>query len=359
MRTRAAAAILAAAALVALVLPGGAAATKAYKQPAAVATELDGRGTNGFQFFLFSGDTGFTVFSTSKDVGEGADTSVNYFEAARRKRADAADGSLDVKIGGLGHFRGHFVAISTKTEKPSKICKGEPTTTEKGYFVGSFKFHGERGYTTIDAHRLSGSVTHIGAQTCKLTEPEEHRSPRQEKAQEKREEGGFRLVAANSGAQTLFEASREEAPPELHVMPTNYGATVAGRKVGKFRVSYDASVFNFASDGAETFRVPNLAEPLSEAIIEPAAPFSGTATFHLETPKKASWTGDLAVELPGLGTVPLTGPKIAAGLCHGPDCTKTLPRLAQRALEARGGDLSTYVVGGAATAKAPERQSIR
>jgi hypothetical protein len=358
VRTRAAAAILAAAALVALVLPAGAAATKTYKQPAALATELDGHGTNGFQFFLFSGDTGFTVFSTSKDVGEGAETSVNYFEAARRKRADAADGSLDVKIGRLGHFRGHFVAISTKTEKPSKICEGKPTTTEKGHFVGSFKFHGERGYTTIDAHLLSGSVTHIGAQTCKLTEPEEHRSPRQEKAQEKREEGGFRLVAANSGARTLFEASREEAPPELHVMPTNYGATVAGGKVGKFRVSYDASVFNFGSDGAESFRVPNLAEPLSEAIIEPAAPFSGTATFHLETPKKASWTGDLAVELPGLGTVPLTGLKIAAGLCHGSDCTKTLPRLAQRALEARGGDLSTYFVGDD-TVAAPERQSIR
>ena len=137
-----------------------------------------------------------------------------------------------------------------------------------------------------------------------------------------------------------------------------YGASVAGGKVGKFHVSYDASVFNLGSDAAETFRVPNLAEPLSEAIIEPPAPFSGTATFHLETPKKANWTGDLAVELPGLGTVPLTGPKIAAGLCHGRDCTKTLPRLAQRALEARGGDLSTYFVGDD-TGKAPEKQSIR
>ena len=60
-------------------------------------------------------------------------------------------------------------------------------------------------------------------------------------------------------------------------------------------------VFEFGPGAASTFQVPNLAEPLTEATLEPPAPFSGSATFHLDTPKTASWTGDLAVELPGLG----------------------------------------------------------
>jgi hypothetical protein len=338
--------IAATVALIALVLPAGAAATKTYKQPASVTTELDGSGTNGFQFFLFLTDSGFVVFSTSKDVGEAADTSVNYFEASRHHRSVAADGRLDLKIGKLGHFRGHLVATSTKTQKPSRLCDGGPTTTEKGYFVGSFEFHGERGYTTIDAHRLSGSLTHIGAQTCKLPkEPEGRRSSRQEKVEEKREEGEFRLLASDSKAHTLFQASREEAPPEFSLMPTSYEVSVNGSKVGGLSVSYNASIFDFGPDAAETFRVPNLAEPLNEAIVEPQAPFSGAATFHLDTPKTASWTGDLAVELPGLGTVPLTGQAISAGLCHGrSDCTKTLPRLPQLLLEASG-DSSFYAIG--------------
>jgi hypothetical protein len=334
--------------MVVLVLAADAAAAKTYKQPASVTTELDGTGTHGFRFFLFSTDPGFVVFSTLKDVGEAAHTSVNYFEASPHHRSVAADGRLDVKIGKLGHFRGDFVTTSTKTQKPSKLCDGGPTTTEKGYFVGSFEFHGKRDYTTIDAHRLPGSLTHIGAQTCKLpAEPEGHRSSRQEKAEEKREEGEFRLLAADRKAHTLFQASREEAPPELHLMPTSYGMSVDGSKAGRFSVSYSASIFDFGPTAAETFQIPNLAEPLNEAILEPPAPFSGAATFHLDTPKTASWTGDLAVELPGLGTVFLTGQAISAGLCHGrSDCTKTLPEPMQQLLEAPMGTAIAILTSG-------------
>jgi hypothetical protein len=349
MRVKLTATVLAATvALIAFALPPGAAAAKTYKQRASVTAELDGTGTNGFRFFLYSADSGFVVFSTSKDVGEAADTSVNYFEASPNHRSDAADGRLKVKIGKLGHFRGHFVSSSTKTQKPSKFCDGEPTTTEEGHFVGSFEFHGERGYTTIDAHHLSGSLTHIGAQTCKFpAEPEGNWSSGQEKAEEKREAGEFRLLAADSKAHTVFQARREEAPPEFHLMPTSYEMSVEGSKAGRFSVSYSASIFDFGPNAAETFRVPNLAEPLNEAILEPPAPFTGAATFHLDTPKTASWTGDLAVELPGLGTVPLTGQAISAGLCHGrSDCTKTLPRIPQLLLEAgSGGGLIAIAVG--------------
>jgi hypothetical protein len=65
--------------------------------------------------------------------------------------------------------------------------------------------------------------------------------------------------------------------------------------------------------------------PPGEATLTGSSPFSGSSTFQLLSSKKASWTGDLAVELPGLGRVALSGPKFYAGLCEGIKCTKTLP----------------------------------
>ena len=62
----------------------------------------------------------------------------------------------------------------------------------------------------------------------------------------------------------------------------------------------------------------------TEATVKPPAPFSGTATFKLESPTTASWTGDLSVELPTLGTVDLAEPGFQAGACAA-QCTKTFP----------------------------------
>ncbi len=66
--------------------------------------------------------------------------------------------------------------------------------------------------------------------------------------------------------------------------------------------------------------------PLSAAKVSATAPFSGSAAFELTSPHHAEWTGDLAVELPGYGRVPLTGPKFRAGLCETKACTPTLPK---------------------------------
>jgi hypothetical protein len=55
------------------------------------------------------------------------------------------------------------------------------------------------------------------------------------------------------------------------------------------------------------------------------SPFSGSGLFKLGSPTKASWTGDLGVEIPTLGVVGLTGPKSSSALCIGTECTKASP----------------------------------
>jgi hypothetical protein len=118
--------------------------------------------------------------------------------------------------------------------------------------------------------------------------------------------------------------------------------TAEAPKVGAFDVHRSAFVVDAGPDAASTLLTPNQQEPLAEAVIEPPAPFSGSATFHLEGPKKASWTGNLAVELPGAGKVPLTGDEIYAGACRGQkNCTATLPTPLAELLE--GGSFSVSV----------------
>jgi hypothetical protein len=343
VRAKALAATLAALTIsLALVLPGGAAAKVHYsKQPASVSAELHLRGTHGFRVSLYVSDGRSVIVSASKEVSKSGSESVDYFTVHPNGPAHAFDrGELNVRVGRLGRFHARFVPTSTKTEAAVPGCKGEATTVEKGFFVGSLAFHGERDYTSVAARRARGTVTKTGAARCRIEFPATvpgHQSARHAKAEKEREEEEVRLVAGDPKGDAVFQARREATPAGLAGATTLFLASASG-KVGDLLVDRNAFVFDFQSDAAETFLTPNLAEPLAEATLEPPAPFSGSATFHLDTPKKASWTGDLAVELPGIAPVPLTGEGIAAGICAGrTNCTDTLPKRLAPILQDGGG----------------------
>jgi hypothetical protein len=335
----------AAAILIALAVPAGALGAKSHRvrQKASVSTELHLRGTHGFRLYLSTFNSHSVILSAARQTSKFGETTVNYF--ALHGPARPFDGArLNVRVGKLGHFRGRFVPTSTEKGKLPLGCEGGPTRSEKGFFVGSFDFRGERGYTTVRSHRVRGSVTRQAAQVCTFPDEEPwHESPSEAKEEKERERSEFRLVAANKGSKVLFEASHEGAQKETDA-PAIFLASVNGRKTGDFWVSYSAFVFDLERDDESSFLAPNLTEPLAEATLAPPAPFSGSATFHLESPKTASWTGDLAVELPGLGKVPLTGHGIDAGLCNGRShCTETLPKDLVPLLETGGGDQSGFV----------------
>jgi len=343
VRAKTIAALLAATAIVgALAAPAGASAAKPrrFRQKPSVSTELRMRGTHGFRVDLSTVDAGGVSLSATR----GAETaSANYFSLKRHLRNAFHAGRLNVKVGHLGHFRGRFVPTSTEEERLEPGCKGVRPTVEKGFFVGSFDFRGERGYTAVHSHRVRGTVTRRPGGVCTYPGRLWHVSPHQAKVEKERRRNEFHLVAADEKANVLFQARREEAtkdePPQ-----TTFQVSIRGKRVGDFQVSYFAVDFGFEAEPETTFQVPNLAEPLAEATLAPSAPFSGSATFRLENPKSATWTGDLEVELPGLGKVPLTGGDIDAGLCKGTSCTKTLPKDLQPVLEAPGDVIVTVSV---------------
>lgn len=57
-------------------------------------------------------------------------------------------------------------------------------------------------------------------------------------------------------------------------------------------------------------------EPVT-ATVGPPAPFLGSGAFSQSPGQAAAWSGSLAVELPGAGAVPLTGPGFTAAFCRG------------------------------------------
>jgi hypothetical protein len=63
-----------------------------------------------------------------------------------------------------------------------------------------------------------------------------------------------------------------------------------------------------------------ISTPPRSATVDPPSPFTGSASFQRESAKDFSWTGDLAVELPGIGEVTLAGPKFETALCLGRRC---------------------------------------
>jgi hypothetical protein len=344
-RARALAALLSAAALLAFAPAAGAART--LHQRAHTFGELRGKASNGFSFVLFTFDHA-ALLSLTAPTGHHGITTVSYSAFKQPVLRSLADGRIDLKLGDRGHFRGHLVTKSTKTQKPQKHCTGDPSTTEEGYFEGSFVFHGERGYSTIKASRVSGTIIRQGATACQVaTEPGRNaESPKEAKetAEMAAELEDVRLIAGERDGDLAFQASREQLKPSSKQIMSIFDVTAAGADVGPFHVYRHAFVFDASPDAASHILTPNMTEPLAEAVIDPPAPFLGSATFRLEAPKKASWTGDLAVELPGAGKVPLTGDGIYSGACAGRnDCTDTLPRRLAELLEV-GGSFSVGVL---------------
>lgn len=215
-------------------------------------------------------------------------------------------------------------------------------TTEEGYFAGSFVLHGERGYTTIEAARVSGVIVRQGATDCQVAphpgRNAETRKEAKEIAETAAEMDEFRFLAGERSGDLVFQASRALIRPGSKQTMSTFDVTAEGADVGPFQVYRSAFVFDANRDAASHFLTPNQQEPLAEAVIEPGVPFSGSATFKLEGTKKATWTGDLAVELPGAGKVPLTGDGFYSGLCRGrSDGTATLPPQLAELLEVGGG----------------------
>jgi hypothetical protein len=317
VRAKTIAAVLASAALGALCLPGGAVARPGFYKIKGYSTEqIQLRATNGYRLSLsvVNRRAGVTFERTT---GHGDAQFVDY--RVRRRMPPGPD--LHFRLGAKGEFDLRFVPRKTKEEEYPR-CKGGPEIVERGRFVGTIRFRGRRGFTEVDAHKTNGIVSRTPPQTCRrhkaagvetlgISEGEASAVP----------EGTLELIAGTGGSGPHFNAFRFDKPGFPEPLFQSFDASIYRREPG-LTVTSLATVHGTAGD----FVSPEPSEPLSAATVSPPAPFSGSAAFEMASARQAEWSGDLAVEIPGYGRVPLTGPKIAAGLCETKACTPTLPK---------------------------------
>lgn len=269
------------------------------------ALEFSLRGTNGYEVTVSADPgTGSTPVSLT---AEGPSGSAQYMVNGR-----ATASGISASFGKLGKVDVRFLPSGATRRKRVPKCQRErpPVVSSKlGSFVGTIVFRGERGYTRVDAHRVAGAVGDpLSNQVGNGPECDFHGSP----AQLKREEESVSLQA--TGPRTglsfstfrLFGGGSSASALSAVTSPTAHGQylffVLAVEKLGKVTV--------FRSTGAPAAAGDFVFdEALTTARVSPPAPFTGTGTFARGPDGSVSWTGDLAVSLPGLGRVHLIGGK--------------------------------------------------
>jgi hypothetical protein len=234
------------------------------------------------------------------------------------------DGGFEAKLPGLGRVAVHFK--QTKSHKFSfdgpSGCTQDVYTVHRGSFVGSVAFHGKGGFTVAKTRRAEGRILETSREVCHVSSiPEPEEPPAAEVPVQFRQASIFASGQSGTAAVTFMTSGPRQAQ----------GISVSGLPTIVFEATYRSELRGMGvsarayidSDDSRFLSVPTPIGTLTDATVTPPSPFSGTGVFHLETPTTASWTGELAVALPGIGDVPLAGPAITARLCEDATCTAT------------------------------------
>jgi hypothetical protein len=194
--------------------------------------------------------------------------------------------SIQSNLGELGEMSVTF----QPAEQPKSIpCGKGDLRVESGSYEGKIDFHGEEGYTSVEATSAPASFA-VFAAVC-----------------------GSRPGNVTSGPQGVrLDVRSPRLGPRLSVEKNHPG----GRALITAAISEK-------SDGISIERFTSLQMPgadfkydsrLRTATVRPPAPFSGSARFDLGKKAGRRWSGNLTVDLPGKSDVPLTGPTLRAKL---------------------------------------------
>jgi hypothetical protein len=237
-------------------------------------------------------------------------------------------------VGNFGKLGKLSVRFQRSSQKPKRHrveedCKGKPTTIQAGRFVGTIRFDGEEGFSSVSAESAKGTVVHKYKRTCTLSARARRGPARQSAA---RKDPGFIvkefIAAVVDRDHSVFVNTFNLSPPDVEDGFTLGEAAVVEHR-GRITIGRSAEI-DTEVDPVQTS--PLGVEPLTGTVTLPA-PLEGTGSFVESPGSPPSWTGDLRVSLPGGGVVPLTGPEFTAILCHGSDRNEKLGRCTDKAEE--------------------------
>jgi hypothetical protein len=293
--------LVALAAAVALT-PTAATAAPARNLPASPEAEFEVAGTHGF----------LVHFSVSKGSVAAVATKGPDLVSYRAHGGEAADGRFAGTFPGIGRVAVRFHQHG-KTKRVTILCPKAPTLARPGFFVGTIRLRGEQGYTEVRGTRAEGTLAETPGPKC---------NPRQKPRQPT-------LLRAGKPGKSKFLSIQAKAGNVEVLAGQSSGGKVSLSILGALRSHHhdgmlvENAVLQFGS--APTILPSEDVDFPKTATVAPGAPFSGSATFEFSDTKTSTWTGDLAVELPGVGRVSLAGPRYRSHLCSGKRCVGSLP----------------------------------
>lgn len=186
-------------------------------------------------------------------------------------------------------------------------CSGRDPIVERGVFRGTIRFRGENGFTNINARVAPGTVERRFRRVCKRSLLGELSGLFEELF------GGVRLTLLEARARVddtnvAFEAASFDLGP---------GAPPSYSFVGRTAERRDGmEIFRGATAEAQRgFLAGKPGAMPQQATTKPPKPFQGSAEYRKDTGLPAGWTGPLAVPMPGVGRVALTGAGFKSALC--------------------------------------------
>jgi hypothetical protein len=276
-------------------------AVLALVAPAANADEPLGKGLEGS--FTLKGTHGYEIKALIASFGEGDAGQLALFVGKKDQQAiyivkgTVTRESVDFDLGALGEVKATVQPTGKKETLSSECAGGEKQTIEGAEYVGTIAFHGEEGFTDVEATRAPLLLSPLTELVCGATAVGH--------------EGGDGLRGAGL-------AIKRKGGPSLKLAQNRPGAGVfysAHLKETDGAVTVERTVGGYLGGSALTF-----APSLATAHFAGAAPFSGSATYtgmslpSISHPGKGPWRGSLTVDFPGHANVPIAGPGFEASI---------------------------------------------
>jgi len=210
-------------------------------------------------------------------------------EASYEVPATVTETSIRADLGALGEISVEF----QRSDKAAVVhCGKEPIRFDSGSWTGTIDFHGEEGFTDVEATSAPGYV-----------------------------EGA--ALGPFCGGGVVGGSSERARGAALYVRNPGLGPQLS---VYKHRPGAAALIIAYLSEWDDGIRIDRstgewmpgrdfaYTPDLRTATVAPPGPFSGSARFDLGEKAGRRWRGDLTVDMPGRADVPLTGPLLRAEL---------------------------------------------
>jgi hypothetical protein len=300
--------------------PGAAAKTNAHRR------HVEVRPPTSRGFLSFGERDGYELGLTFAEP----DLAILYAETLDRETQAAAltvygarfHGSLNTTVtarfGAIGSISVRFRPEGkARVGHRGKGCEGPRPRDEEGSFIGHVSLRGEGDYFHVAVRKADGFVNRTFRVRCRVKRQHQpYPPPSLREAVLPRI--GFSVGSAG-GSLALLQAGSTEGGRRILLRADHMAGAQPGAEVqaGTFEYQGSMPVGRTASapqSPAGTLLTSLPGEHPATATLKPAAPFSGEAEYLTSSPTSHLWSGDLAVQFPGL-LQPLTGPTFYSSLC--------------------------------------------